>query len=91
MAGMHLEFDPEPLRAKQALDVINPTMSDMIDQWLDRLEDDPSQALVRRSRLHSPVLWLIVVRAPDGDDYAILWDIDGDAVVIHYIGPDVFH
>ena len=61
-----------------------------MDDWLDRIEADHTQALVRRHRLHKPALWLIIVPAPDGDD-AILWDLDGNPVVIRYIGPDVFH
>lgn len=88
---MAMEFDPAADDAHRTLDMINPQMVDRIDEWLDRLESDHTQAIVRRNRLHRPALWLIVARAPDGDDYAILWDLDGDTVVIRYIGPDVFH
>jgi hypothetical protein len=43
---------------------------------------------VRRQRLYQPKLWMITVRAPDGDDWVILWDLVGDTVWVRYIGPD---
>jgi hypothetical protein len=87
---MALEFDPDPLRALEALDLLNPRMADRVNDWLDKLEADHTQAIVRRHRFHRPALWLIVVPAADGDDYAILWDLDGDTVVIRYLGPHTF-
>jgi hypothetical protein len=88
---MAMEFDPDAYDAKTALDAVDPRMAGRLDDWLDRIEADHTQAVVRRHRLHKPALWLIVVPALDGDDYAILWDLDDDIVVIRYIGPYVFH
>jgi hypothetical protein len=88
---MAMEFDPAAYDAKTALDAVNPRMADRVDEWLDQLEADHTQAIVRRHRLHQPALWMILVKASDGDDYAILWDLDDDTVAIRYIGPDVFH
>lgn len=90
---MPIMFHPEPLNAKRALDELNPRMADRVDDVLDLLEHDHTQPRVRRHRLQKPALWMIVVRAPDGDgdDYAILWDLDEDTVVIRYIGPNIFH
>ncbi|MDQ1294007.1 MAG: hypothetical protein QG608_1890 [Actinomycetota bacterium] len=73
-----------------ALKIINPCMYERINDRLDWLEDDHKDPRVRRHRLHCPKLWLIRVPAPDSDDYAILWETDGETTVVHYIGPDVF-
>jgi hypothetical protein len=91
LSGMDLEFDREAAAAKRALDAVNPRTADRVDDWLDRLEADHTSADVRRQRLHRPALWLIRVRPPNGDDYAILWDLDGEQPVVRYIGPDVFN
>jgi hypothetical protein len=88
---MDLEFDKDAADAKRALDAVNPLAADRVDHWLDLLETDHTSAEVRRQRLHRPALWLIRVRAADGDDYAILWELDGEQPVVRYIGPDVFN
>lgn len=88
MSPMPMMFDEGPLKAKAALDSVNPLMADRVDDWLDMLEEDHTQADVRRQRLHQPKLWMITVRATDGDDWVILWELVGDTVWVRYIGPD---
>jgi hypothetical protein len=88
---MAMEFDSAAYDAKTALDAVNPRMADRVDEWLDLIETDHTQAIVRRHRLHQPALWMIIVTSPDGHDYLILWDLDEETAVVRYIGPDILH
>jgi hypothetical protein len=83
-----LQMDPEPHDELVQLYETDPTLAVRIDEWLDRIEADSTDAAVRRRLIRPGRLWAITV--PDVDrDYLILWDLDGATPVIRYLGPDV--
>jgi hypothetical protein len=45
---------------------------------------------VRQRLIRPGKIWAITVPDPDGgNDFLILWDLDGDTPVIRYLGTDV--
>ncbi|WP_141772603.1 hypothetical protein [Mycobacterium malmoense] len=86
--GLVLEMDPEPYDQLVRLYESNPTLAARVDEWLDRIEVDPTDPAVRRRLIRPGSVWAITV--PESvQDYLILWDLDGDTPVIRYLGPDV--
>lgn len=61
-----------------------------IEDWLDRLEQDPGAAIVRQRRPAEAGVWAITVRQIAGDDWAIVWDSDGADIDVRHIGPASF-
>ena len=84
-----LMLDPGAQDELDHLHAVNPVVAARVEDWLDRLEGDHTQAAVRLHRMHVPALWRIIVRAPDGDDYMILWELEGADVIVRIIGPDI--
>ncbi len=84
-----LELDPEALAALEQLYATDPAAADVVDEWLDALQADPGQARVRRRRLRTPGLWYIPFRLTATDDWMILWQLDGEVVVVRYLGPNL--
>lgn len=85
-----LEVDPEPHDELVRLYDSHPDLADRIDDWLDRIETDPTDASVRRRLIRPGSLWAITIADPAGaQDYLILWELDDDTPVIRYLGPDV--
>jgi hypothetical protein len=84
-----LKLAPEALAALEKLYETDPEAADAVDEWLDALEADPGQARVRRRHLRPPGLWYIPFRRTAMEDWMILWELDGDVVVIRYLGPNV--
>jgi len=84
-----LKLAPEALATLEKLYATDPEAADVVDEWLDALEADPGQARVRRRHLRPPGLWYILFRLTAKDDWMILWEFDGEVVVIRYLGPNV--
>ena len=83
-------MDPEPHDELARLYDAQPALADRIDDWLDRIEANPTDAGVRRRLIRPGSLWAITVVDPAGEqDYLILWDLDGETPIIRYLGPDV--
>jgi hypothetical protein len=86
-----LELDPEPADALDRLHETSPRVAERVERWLDRIEDDPGSAAVRRRQIRPAGLWLITVpSSPGEDEFAILWEMDGDTPVVRYLGPSSF-
>ncbi|MBZ4612392.1 hypothetical protein [Mycobacterium avium] len=83
-----LQMDPEPYDELVQLYQTDPTLAARIDEWLDRIEDDPTDAAVRRRLIRPGRVWAITIAAADRA-YLILWDLDGATPVVRYLGPDV--
>jgi hypothetical protein len=83
-----LELDPEAYDELVSLRDRDPDFADRVDEWLDRIEDDPTDVKVRRRLIRPGRVWVITVAGAD-TDYLILWDLDGDTPVIRYLGRDV--
>jgi hypothetical protein len=81
-------MDPEPHDQLVQLYKTDPTLAEHVDEWLDRIEADPTDAAVRSRLIRPGRLWAITITGPD-QDYLILWDLDEDTAVIRYLGPDV--
>jgi hypothetical protein len=81
-------MDPEPHDELVKLYKTDPTFAARVDEWLDHIEADPTDAMVRRRLIRPGRLWAITISEPDRDSL-ILWDLDGDTPVIRYLGPDV--
>lgn len=63
---------------------------DRINDALDALEDDPTDARVRQRRFETAVstpAWMIQVHG-SGIDYVILWSPVEEGTLVRYIGPD---
>ena len=73
-----------------AADPTRDLLYDRVNDVLDAIEDDPSDAGVRRRRYQSPPVWGVVVRA-EGiiEDWLILWSETDRGPVVHYIGEDL--
>lgn len=85
-----LEMDPEPYDELVRLYEKHRRLAERVDDWLDRIEADPSDAGVRRRLIRPGQVWAINVVDPSGaQDVLILWDLDGQVPVIRYLGPDV--
>ncbi len=85
-----LEMDPEAHDMLVRLHQTDQSLAARIDEWLDRIEVDPTAAVVRRRLIRPGQIWAITVPDPDGgEDFLILWDLDGEVPVIRYLGPDV--
>jgi hypothetical protein len=84
-----LELDPAALAALEKLYATDAGAADVVDDWLDALEADPGQARVRRRRLRPPGLWYIPFRLTATGDWMILWELEGDVVVVRYLGPNL--
>jgi hypothetical protein len=84
-----LELDPEGYAALERLYATDAAAADVVDGWLDALEADPGQASVRRRHLRPPGLWFIPFRLTATDDWMILWQLEGDKVVVRYLGPNL--
>ena len=83
-------MDPEPHDELLRLYEVQPALADRIDDWLDRIEANPSDAGVRRRLIRPGSVWVIAVAdTVGGEDYLILWDLDETTPVIRYIGPDI--
>ncbi len=86
------EFDEQPLRVYAQLEKTNAdTMLDAIDDAVDLLEADPTNASARH-RSFGDGLWGISVR-DRFDDWLIIWEHEAensDLVVVRYLGPDPF-
>jgi hypothetical protein len=85
-----LEMDPEA--HDMLVQVYDPdrALAARVDDWLDRIEADSSAGAVRRRLIRPGQIWAITVPDPgDGNDFLILWDLDGDVPVVRYLGPDV--
>lgn len=59
-----------------------------VNEVLDILEDDPGDRRVRRRRYQIIDTWGVPVHG-DGEDWLVLWDLQGSQVVIRYLGPDL--
>ena len=59
-----------------------------INDALDAIEDDPSDASVRRLRYQRPPIWGIPVYG-SGEDWLILWSESESGAVVHYIGESL--
>ncbi len=59
-----------------------------INDALDAIEDDPSDASVRRLRYQKPPNWGIPVYG-SGEDWLILWSESETGAVVHYIGESL--
>ena len=84
-----LELDPEAFAALEKLYATDPAAADVVDEWLDALQADPGQARVRRRHLRPPGLWYIPFRLTATEDWMILWQLEGDVVVVRYLGPNL--
>jgi hypothetical protein len=84
---MRLEMDPEPHDALSQLYKTDPTLAARIDEWLDRIEANPTSAQVRHRLIRPGKIWAIAIATPDGNDHLLLWELDGDTPVIRYLGP----
>jgi hypothetical protein len=84
-----VELDPEAYEALLRLYESDPRGGDVVDGWLDALEADPGQAAVRRRRLGPPDLWYIPFHLSGTADWMILWELQGETVVIRHLGPNV--
>lgn len=62
-------------------------MNDILD-ILDILEDDPGDRRVRRRRYQVIDAWGVPVHG-NGEDWLILWDLQGSQVVVRYLGTDL--
>lgn len=83
-------MDPEAHDELCRLDEHHHGLADRVDSWLDLIEADPTNPVLRRRLIRPGRVWAISVPDPTGGhDYLILWDIDGDTPVIRYLGPDV--
>ena len=58
---------------------------DRINDLLDVLEADPSDASVRRLRYQVPPIWGIPVYG-SGEEWIILWSESESGTLVHYIG-----
>lgn len=90
MAELFFSVEADRQLTALAADPTRDLLYDRINDALDAIEDDPSDARVRRRRYRSPPVWGVVVRAEGMDeDWLILWsETDGDPLV-HYIGEDL--
>ncbi len=85
-----LLFSPESDRQLTVLaaDAGRTWLYERINDVLDAIEDDPSDARVRRRRYQDPPIWGIVVPA-EGSDWLILWSETDLGPIVHYIGEDL--
>lgn len=85
-----MEFEDPAADALEALYKEGPAfLIDRVDQALDQLERDPTQAAVRRHRFQVPPLWAFTVHIHNYE-WAILWRLHDDEIVVSYIGPSTF-
>ena len=78
-----LEADRQ-LTALQA-DLGRRQLYDRVNDSLDALESDPTDASVRRLRYQSPPIWGIPVYG-SGEEWIILWSESDSGTLVHYIG-----
>jgi hypothetical protein len=83
-------MDPEAHDMLEQLYESHPSLAGRVDEWLDRIEADPSEATVRRRLIRPGRVWAITIADPSGEqDFLLLWDLDGAIPVVRYLGPDV--
>ena len=63
---------------------------DRLDGLFAELARDPEDVRFRRSRFQRPPCFRFTLAGPDGGRWCVLWLLEGDDVVVLYLGSDQF-
>ncbi len=84
-----LEFDPDPDDEFQRLKREDLPLARAADRVFINLETEPRKPYLARTFLRPRGIYKVLIPTSAGyPDHMILWDFDGDIVVIRYLGPD---
>lgn len=84
-----LELDPDPDDEFERLRRADLPLARAVDKVFTDLESEPHKPYLTRTYLRpGDVYKVLVMTAAGHPEYMILWDFDGDTVVIRYLGPD---
>ncbi|MHA7241274.1 hypothetical protein [Arthrobacter sp. TMS1-12-1] len=84
-----LELDPDPDDEFQRLRSDDWHLARAVDEVFVDLETEPHKAYLTRTYLRPRGLYKVLVQTAAGyPDHMILWEFDGDIVVIRYLGAN---
>lgn len=90
MAELHWDPHADAAMTQLETDLRLQHLLASVNQALDRLENDPGDAQVRRRRYSSGV-WGVPVSG-DGEDWLLVWEPQSASksdVIVQYLGPDI--